>query len=107
MQRSNSVVIRYPNDMSREIKTIVPTTCPSCKKDIFVEFIMQATALGEVFTMDMLNEAKADLLKRIENMDLSKQRKKETEEWILSDETLFAPGEATTIMRSIVQEQDK
>jgi predicted RNase H-like HicB family nuclease len=83
------------------IKTIVPTECPSCKGEFFVEFSTIPTEMTQIFTREDMNDAKTELLKKVANIEMEEEEKKEFIDWVTKEDTLFSPAEVPAIIKSI------
>lgn len=87
------------------IKTIVPTDCPHCKKQLFVEFIMTPTRVAEVFTPEDMKKAKEEVLKKIQAMELEQSRKDDIVSWVTDTATIFGPAEIPLIIKSLLDDK--
>lgn len=90
--------------MENTIKSITPTNCPHCKKEIFVEFEMRPTVLNELFTPEQMSDAKAEVLRRLKDIDMDPEKKDGMVDWITNKETVFGPKEVELIIKSIESE---
>jgi hypothetical protein len=87
------------------IKTIVPTDCPHCKKQLFVEFVMTPTRVTEVFTPEEMKSAKEEVLKKIGDMELEQSRKEDVISWVKDIKTIFGPAEIPLIIKSLLDDK--
>jgi hypothetical protein len=85
------------------IKSIVESTCPHCQKQIYVESQFAPAVVGEIFTREKMDEAKKDCVERIQALAIDDDKKKNVIDWILKDNTVFAPGEVEAIVLSLLQ----
>lgn len=91
-----------------DIKALMPTTCPNCNKILVVEFTTTAPILSGIFTVEMIETAKQDALKKIEELSIPEDEKKTTVEWIKNPETIFSPNDVEEIIKNLVkQNQDE
>lgn len=89
--------------MTNTIKTIVPTTCPSCKGDIMVEFVNHSPDISSVFTPADVTAAKEDARIRVNHLSIDQEKKDQVLEWIDDENTVFGPSEVDSIVNSLLE----
>jgi len=91
--------------MTNTIKTIVPTSCPSCKCDILVEFVNNSPEVSSVFTPADVEAAKEDARTRVGFLSIDESKKSQVLEWINDEATVFGPSEVDSIINSLLDTQ--
>lgn len=87
--------------MENTIKTITATPCPHCSQEIFIEFEMPPVVMNEPFTKDQVSDAKADVLKKISDLNMPEEDVDGIITWITNPDTIFSPQEVPNIIASI------
>ena len=90
-----------------EIKALIPISCPSCKEQMIVEFVVTAPKLSEVFTAQGIDDAKRDAIQRIGELDVPKTISAPIIEWINNPETIFTSNDIAEILKGIESEPKK
>ena len=90
-----------------EIKALIPTSCPSCKTQLIVQFKVTAPSLSGVFTAQMIEEAKQEAIKRINDLGVTEEISTPVIEWINDPDTIFTPDDIDEILKGIDHEPKK
>jgi hypothetical protein len=83
----------------QEIKALIPVTCPHCSKPLVVEFITSAPRLEAVMTSEMIEQAKAEAVVRINALHLPEETSLPIISWINNPETIFSPDDVNDIVK--------
>ena len=90
------------------IKTIVPANCPHCNKQIFVGYQAMIPTLVSITTDKDIKEAKEDVLKRLQDIKLKdEKRKDEIKKWLEKETTLFEPADVDSLIKEILKEENE
>ena len=92
--------------MDNTIKTIAPTNCPHCFKEILIEFTSKSPELVAAFTEADVVMAKSEVLKRLETLNIDNEIKEEIKKWVEDEKTLFGPTEVEKIILSATNEKE-
>lgn len=84
-----------------QIKSLVPTECPHCGKDIIASFKMEAPTLTGILTVDMIEQAKGSVVAQIGALQISMDDKQPLLDWVNSPDTIFGPGDVEEIINNI------
>ena len=85
------------------IKSIVESSCPHCQGSIYIESQFQPAMVGEIFTPEKLEEAKKECVERVQSLAIDDDKKKSVIDWVLDENTVFAPGEVDSIILSLLK----
>ena len=89
------------------VKTISPTICPHCKKDIFVDFQTSIPLLAGVISMDEINDAKAEIKERIKGVKFKEGNKEQDIiDWLDRPNTLINKNDIEEILKQILFDND-
>lgn len=91
---------------SSDIKALIPATCPHCNETIVVEFISSAPKLIGVITVAMIEDAKSETVKRIQELNVLDEVSAPVIQWINSPDTIFGPNDIDTIVKNIQKQHD-
>jgi len=89
--------------MTNTIKTITPSTCPHCQKDIMVEFVNNSPEVSSIFSVEDVENAKNDVRERISFLAIDESKKTQVLEWLDEPETIFGPSEVDNIINSLLE----
>ena len=93
-------------DKPKIIKSIVPYVCPHCGHDIMVCFGFLPPALSWVITGEEMLANKEKLKALMENIEFSSEEdKKETLDWIASEDCVLGVEDIDDVVKMISQEQ--
>ncbi|MFA7708290.1 MAG: hypothetical protein WCX73_05055 [Candidatus Pacearchaeota archaeon] len=87
------------------IKSIIPTICPDCGKQIFLGFQTMIPSAVSITTEKDIKEAKEDALKRIDSIIFKSEiKKQEIIDWLQKEETLIEQGDVDSLIKEILKE---
>lgn len=89
------------------IKSITVSICPNCKEDFYIESVMNPPAITSVFTKKDVEEAKKDILTRIETLTINDEKKDSVMKWINDPEVVFGPSEVENIILSLLKPEQE
>lgn len=94
------------NSQLQIIKKVVPTTCPECNKEIFVGFQAMIPSLTSVVTKENMNEAKAEIKKRLDEITFKDPKKKENViKWLDDENTFIDHTDVEDFLKELILEQ--
>lgn len=85
------------------IKSITIHTCPHCGKEVFVENQITPPVVSSLFTVEAIEKAKKECLKRIETTDIGDGKKEAIRKWLNDPNTIFGPDEVESIILSLLK----
>ena len=95
--------------MSEEIKilkTIIPSTCPNCNKEIFVNYQMMPPSLVAIVKRNEISKAKEDFILRLDEIKFKDNAQKEgITKWINDPNTLFTLPDVDDMVKQILMDQ--
>ena len=93
----------------RVLKTIMPSQCPHCGKDIFVGYSMMPPAMTSVLTPEDIAKAKEEFINRIEDIKFKdvdpngeSESKKGITKWINDENTLFSMVDVDDMVKNVL-----
>jgi len=85
------------------MKTISPSICPHCKKDIYVDFQTMVPFMAGVIGMDEVKEAKKFIKEKIEEIEFKDPLKKEEiTKWLDDESILISMVDSEEVLKQIV-----
>ena len=85
------------------IKLIQEHNCPKCGEKLFVETRTTPAMSESVFTFEQMNDAKKDIIQRIDIISIDDDKKINVLKWINDPATFFGPGDVEDIIQSLLR----
>ena len=95
------------NNENPQIKALVPSFCPHCKKELVIEFTTQAPSVTAILTPESILEAKVVARTLIASKKIPEDVRKMAMEVIDRPETIFSPSDVTSIVESLTAQEEK
>ncbi len=83
------------------IKSLTPCVCPSCGKDIIIDFSINPS-LSSVYTVEDVEKAKLDAIERIKTLSIDEDKKLGAIEWLKNEENIVGPNDVDSIVNSLL-----
>ena len=85
------------------MKTISPSICPHCKKDIYIDFQTMIPFMSGVIGMDEVKEAKKIIREKIEDIKFKEPSKKEEViKWLDDESILISLADSEEVLKQIL-----
>ena len=91
----------------QEIKALPPSVCPHCGQQVVIEFTATAPKLTGVFTVEMIEDTKKEVVEKIKALGLSLDKETEAIAWITNPETVFGPDDIDNIINGLKPNEPK
>lgn len=85
------------------IKSFVPHICPHCNKDFMVEIKMTAPEIPTILRDEDINNAKQEVISRIDASDIDVEEKRKAVEWLSNQDIMFGPNDVDEVINGILK----
>lgn len=91
--------------MENLIKVLLKSTCPHCQKEILIEVESPAPVINGVITPGDITAAKEYVVTKLKQLfsdgEIEKESLDSAVEWIQSEDTVFGPKDAESVIDSV------
>jgi len=85
------------------VRSISTEKCPSCDKKIYVSFLHAQPAITSVLTEEMVHDAKEDLKKRLDSIEMDEKMKTDYIEQLDQEDTILAPEDVEGVVKNLLE----
>lgn len=94
-------------DEPKIVKTIIPTECPHCNKEIFLGYEMMVPMLTQRLRREDIKNAKDEIRKKIEEIKFNEPKDKEdVMKWLDDEQTFIGKSDVEEVLQLIILNQN-
>jgi hypothetical protein len=94
------------SDQNKSIRQFEPIACPHCKKEFFIGLQYSVPAIVSTPTMDDVNEAKKQIMERLDEITFSDDsEKQQIIKYLKNEETIIDFSDIEHMLKQIAMDQ--